>query len=753
MARKDDQALLDEIKTNFDYARAYWEPVYAEGDTDVRYATDGPWDDVDYLVRGDRPTLVLDELAQYANQLKNQVRQNKRSVKVKPEGDGANDDTALMRAGIIRGIEYKSKAQQAYSGAFGDAVDRSFGYAKLVTEFEVGTFNRCMKVVRVANPRVIYLDPDFKEADASDAKYSFEIERMHEKAFLKRWPKAEVRSFTPDHIAEAPLWLSTGDNGKYVQVASYCRLEQGTKKLVLLEDGSTLDLATVEGAKLVKLKSIDGKPVDGVALPDGRTLRAVDVRDDNDPKVVQYMTNGIEILDRTELDFTEVPIIPCFGPETWITRGGSSKREFGSLIRKARGPFKAYCYACSGAVERLGQDPKTPYEGWEGQFNTNTDFSKLATNQQGYVEFAPGIGPNGEVLATIPSKNFAEPAIQQYMLAAEQFRRAIQAAMGGSPLPTAAQRKNEKSGIALKQIEESADQGNFHFIDNYDRFLERIGRMMDAALDTVYSPNGFAGRDVPFQGEDDEHSVKRINKFQMDAKGQPIQGPDGQPAKEGFHLGESGTHGVTISTGPSSQSQRDAADDFSDSLLQHPELLGPTPNKVVALIVKLRNIGPIGDRIADIIAPPDQGPAIPPQIQQHMQEADQMVQKLTQEVDLLKAGLEIKKYTVDEQEKTKRVLGLATIQSDEARTALEQELGIIHKVADRGSEVIQNSQDRAHEAGMAADGRQHEAAMSQQDQEHQDSASEAQRQHEANLSAQQLAAQAETAKTKMAGVQ
>ncbi len=732
------EELLLEIRSNWEDAKAYWEPIYHAGDIDVRYATKGPWDEADYLARGcaadgsgGRPTLALDELTQYRNQLKNQVRQNKRAIKVKPEGDGASDETALQRAGIIRGIEYKSKAQQAYSTAFDNCVDRSFGFVKLTTDFDPGTFNRRIEIKPVPNPRVIYLSPEFKEPDASDCGWSFEIDRVSEKEFRKRWPKAEFRSFTPELIAEAPTWFISSDRGKFVQIASYCRVEQGKKKLALLQDGSTADLSQYPGAKITKAKTMEGEEVDLLTLPDGKQAIVVKVRDDNDPKVVQYVTNGIEILETNPLDFTEVPIIPCFGPETWVTEnGGSSKREFGSLIRPARGAYKSYCYACSGAIERLGQDPKTPYEGLEGQFNTNTPFQELAVNPLGYVEFSAVELPNGQTYTTLPKRNYSEPQIQQYMLAAEAFRRAIQAAMGGSPLPTAAQRQNQKSGVALERIEESTAQGQFHFIDNYDRMLQRIGRMMDAAMNVVYSPTGFAGREVPFNGEDGEHKVVRINKFT----------PEGQPDPESFHMGESGSHGVTIDTGPSSQSQRDAADKFSADLLQRPEILGPTPNKVVAEVVKLQNLGPVGTRIADLIAPPDDKGADP-----QVAAAQQIIQQMAQEIEALKRGdaikleeIKLRKYVCDEQEKTKRTLGLVQIDVAEAETLLERELGVIQSTADRAHGASESERQRQHATESEAGRMTHEASEAERartasadtqlrDQSHQASQAEAER--------------------------
>src|SRR6185369_12968704 len=117
---------------------------------------------------------------------------------------------------------------------------------------------------------------------------------------------------------------------------------------------------------------------------------------------------------------------------------------------------KLYCYARSAQCERAGMDPKTPYEGWQGQFNTPT-FQGVATGPSNtpsqFVEFALVTDPDsGHSILQKPEKNFQEPAIQQHEILAEAARRAIQAAMGGSPLPTNAQRLNDKSGVALEKI-------------------------------------------------------------------------------------------------------------------------------------------------------------------------------------------------------------------------------------------------------------------------------------------------------------
>jgi hypothetical protein len=96
-----------------------------------------------------------------------------------------------------------------------------------------------------------------------------------------------------------------------------------------------------------------------------------------------------------------------------------------------------------------------------------------------------------------------------------------------------------------------------------------------------------------------------------------------------------------------------------------------------------------------------------------------MIQQLAAEVQSLKAGEAIKKYTVDEQEKTKRTLGLIEIDAAEARLQLEQELGVIHKSTDHAHEAAQADLDRQHEAEQAQRTREASVETQAQDQLHQ----------------------------------
>jgi hypothetical protein len=511
---------------------------------------------------------------------------------------------------------------------------------------------------------------------------------MLEKEFKRAFgDKVDTRSFSDDDVASSHGWITNGDDGKHIKVASYWKLKRKKNPVWQLEDGSTIVQSDHPEARKVKQ---DGE--DHLAIPDLGIFRIVDEHDDSDNSVVQHITNGIQIIETNPTDWKEIPIIPMFGREEWVTGGGQAKRKFFSAVRHARDAYKAYCYASSVMFERLAMDPKTPYEGYEGQFETATDFENVNKNPTGYVEFKPKTTDTGEVILPMPQRHLAEPQIGQYLSAVEFARRAIQASIGGSPLPTSAQRNNQKSGIALERIENSNDQGNFHFTDNFNIALERAGRMMDDALDVVYD----TPREVGARSESGDYSTLKINQ-RHPVSGQPM----------GLHTGV-GDHGVTISTGPSSQSMRDAADGFLDNLSQNPMVFP----KIADLVVKLKNLGPIGDEIAKRLAPPG-ADGVDPAIQQHIQAAQQTIAQLQKELSDLKTGEAIKKYTVDEQEKTKRVLGLVAIDQQDAEMRLDQMLGTAKAHFQQLHDKYSQAADQQHQMAMQQLAQQHQVEQAQ----------------------------------------
>ena len=646
-----DEKLLKEITDNFDYCVREWREVREEGRTDMRFIAGDPWDPKERAARkaSGRPCVALDELSQYVNQRINDVRQNKRAVKITPKGNGASDQTAEFRGGMIRDIEYKSNAQAAYITAFENAIQRSYGYAKVSTQYVApDSFEQELVIRRVPNPDTIYLDPDAKEVDSSDMGYGFEIDTMPVSKFRKQWPDAQILNFSPEIIEQAPAWLREDR----VQVAAYWKVEKKFRNLVLLENGKPLFLDEIPGAKIQK----------GFCLfPDGARLKVINQRRTEDQTVCQYITNGVEILEENPWAGKWIPIIPCWGKEMYVDDGSGSKRILLSLVRLARDPYMAYCYARTCQIELVGMTPKIPLMGYEGQFATNTDLENINKVPLAYAEVKATTTDTGQAVLPLPQRQEWNPPIQSLELLCESTKRAIQSAVGMFNSSVGRQDSAAKSGIAIKALDLQSDQTNYHFISNYDRFLAHVGRVLDDSLEHVYD----TPREVGSRKPDETHTTVRIN--------QPYNDPQtGQPT---HNRTDQGDHDITISTGPSYQSQREEASDFADTLAQNQHLFP----LIADLVVKLKDLGPIGDEIAKRLTPPqfqsqDGQQPIPPQAAAKMQKYEQLIDSLTKEVQTLSEELRTKRLELASKERQVAIQADATVTSAEIKANSQENI-------------------------------------------------------------------------------
>ena len=573
-----EDKLIREIREDYTYARDFWRENYQEAKTDLQFVGGDPWDTQTRRQRedNDRPVLSPDELSQYLNATINNLRQSPRSIKVTPAGEDAEDKNAEQRSAIIKGIEYKSNAQSAYTNAFECAINCGFGFFRVTTKkiSKDGDVEPRIKIIE--NPLSVLMDPNAKEADYSDQKRCFVLDVIRQTDFERRYPKAQKRSFSPQDAGIAAGWLE----GQNIMIAEYWR--------------------------------IDGYDEDG----EGGT-------------VTQYVTNGFEILSETDWPGSRIPIVPVLGKKMYIPQGDQMRRMYYSMVRLARPCQKMLAYIASQEAEEYGMAPRAPIMGYTGQFETDEDaWDNLNKVPRSRIQVDPVVDQATNQLLPMPTRLPFSPNYAAYEAGYERWRRSLQAAMGITPLPTAAQRENEKSGVALSRIETQQAIGSFHFTDNFDRSLENAGRQINELITEVMDTE----RQVAVRNPDETHSLMKVVPGGAPA---PVMGADGQPsdAQDEVFDPQAGAFDVAISTGPSYQSQREEASATADLLLQESANLPIAPPQKASLIslsIKMKNLGPLGDEMAKIIDPQGDGEPVPPQAQQMIAQLQQQLQQSTQ---------------------------------------------------------------------------------------------------------------------------
>ena len=668
MAEKDpdlgtaNEELLKRIRHRYRYAMEKWKRNRDEGQKNMRYVAGDPWTEEDKQARKGRPTVCPDELNQYVNQVVNTARQNPRGVKVDPAGNGATDKLAEYRENRIRAIEYACNASQVYISGLQGAVERNVGYWRVTRAYvSDDSDEQEILLLPVQNPDLVLIDPDYKELDGSDIKWAFELDRIPMEEFEQEYPNAQKTSFSADDFGgDVQYWW----DGKSILLASYWEVKITYKKV-------------------------------------GKAERQVQSR-----TVQQYVTNGVEILRKGSVQpGPYIPIVPVFGKELWVDYsegGGDAERVLISLVSLARDSQKALAYVMSSMLENCGQIPKATVFGAVGQFETDKDaWDTLNSVYHPYVQYDMIVDAANNPLPA-PNRVQLTPDFQAYSVGSDICRRAIQAAMGISPLPTAAQRQNQKSGTALSKIQSEQAVGSYHLVDAYDRAIKLTGRIMNHWLASI----DVGDTERPVRLADGKHKLVQINSD--------------EPIEENGHIyhfpiaDDKGRYQVTISAGPSHESQREEGSEFVDTLMENlPQMgfLSPQQHaQIIALGIRLKQLGPLGDQMADIISPPNAGqqPQIG-QLQQQVQQTNQKMQEMQavlQKLMIERQGRVIENQGKLQLEAVKHAAAMSEADKDRETKLAVAEISTKAQISSEREGMVHDLEsqfhDQAHEVAMNA---------------------------------------------------
>ena len=503
--KQSDKDILATARQRYKLAEEAEREIRREAKIDLEFAAGNQWDTDDVRRRnamvqgGKRPCLTFNKLTGPLAMVANEARMNPPSIEVLPVDSSSDADTAKVIEGMIRHIQYVSKAEQVYETALEQSTKGGFGHFKVISRFCGNkTFNQELRIERIVNPFNVLIDPFAKEADKSDANYAFELEWVSHEEYEAEFGKTEIvqMGFYAGLINPAPEWISN----EGVLVARYWYVEVETKTLVAIEwpDGKVTN------------EYVDELPAElplgmQYALgPDGEKME----REDQIRHVRMVRMNGVEILDKTEWKGQWIPVLVALGEEMYV----ENKRYLFSLIRFARDPQKLYNFYRSSEAETVMLGTKAPWIGVKGAFK-DPRWATANTVPWAYLEYEPlDIAGNP---APMPVRNIAEPPIQALTIGAAQASDDIKATTNIYDASLGA-RSNETSGVAIRQRQSQGGLSNFHFIDNLNRAILQCGAILCDLIPKIYD----TPREVRILGEDMKEEIVKVNQKWLDDYGQ-----------------------------------------------------------------------------------------------------------------------------------------------------------------------------------------------------------------------------------------
>ena len=504
---------LQDYKRALDYDRENREAAL----DDSAFVAGEQWPDDLLAARANRPCMTVNRLPSFIRQVANEIRIKPPAIQVVAMED-ADRDLADVQEGLIRSIEAVSSARRAYASAIEDSTRCGMGFLRVMTDYATeDSFDQEARIRHIDNPMSVLMDPDMVDPLGSDAKFAFVLDTMSEQAFREAYPdkSSGMDGDATTEMQSREGWLS--DNR--VQIAEYWCVEETPVDVLLLEDGTVVDVSEYDA--MVEAYNQDADAFQLVAteaqaeaattgaepeLPDPPQAPPLPAYNaDGTPrtrkvkrrKVMSYLMSGGEFLEGpTEWVGSRIPIVPVWGEVYRI--GDRTVRT--SLIRFAKDSQRMINFWRSASVEALALAPRAPVLITAQQVKGHElDWANAGLDNPAvlvYNETGSGV-PTRLMPPTMQAAMFNEAAVAQDDLKATTG--IYDAALGA--------RSNETSGKAIMARQREGDISTYAFIDNLMQAVEEIGRILVNIIPRVYD----AQRQIRILGPRMETKVLTVN--------------------------------------------------------------------------------------------------------------------------------------------------------------------------------------------------------------------------------------------------
>ncbi len=661
--------IIEEAKKRFEQVQEAEADLRRKSLDDLEFLAGNQWpaQALRDRARDQRPALVVNRLDQFVQHIANAQRQNRVSARCFPVDDKGDIETAEVRQGIIRHIEYNSGGTLAYDTAAFYAVAMGFGYWRQITEYsDPRSFDQDIKLERIANPFQAYLGPHTMP-DGSDAEWGFIVNDYTKQEYEQEYPRSEAVALDWETIGLAhPGWV----NGESIRVVEYYKTEWRDDKLIRLLNGEVRlrsELSDEEQGRIAQEVGEDGKP--GPMQRDTRI-----------PSVKWYKLNALEILDETDWPIPKIPIVKVTGHELTV----NGKLILKGIVRNLKDAQLQYNFMLSAQTEAVDSS-KGQVVMFEGQEEGHEEEWRNLNKQQ--VLRAKPTDLKGQPLPP-PSRlapNMSIPAMTEARMLASEDLKALtgvyDAALGN--------RSNETSGRGILARQQQTETANFHFQDNLLLSITHSTRMLVHLMTYIYDSE----RVVRIVGEDDSQKIVRINAaFSPD-----MEKRFGQKRGYDFSVGK---YDVVCSAGPAFQTRRqEASERMTAAFTAVPQLFQTAGD----LYFRAQD-WPYAQEIADRIRPRDDKKAdIPPQAQQQIAQMGQMVELLTKELNAKNALIENKQMELDSRERIEMAKIKVSMMETQLKLDSQEAIALLQaEIEGIKARIEVSSAQLAEETGRAA---------------------------------------------------
>lgn len=439
---------------------------FSMGDSDNNYQ----WPDGIRRERNTRPCLTMNLIRQHNNQVLNPRKRSRSEATVTAAGMGASPDSAKILRAVMRDIQYNSRAQAAYAIGGEFQVYGGIGYWRLITKWLPDSFDQEIEVAPIEDPLSVYLDPDIKQRDGSDANFGFIFDNVPNEEFFEAYPEFE-------HLmTNAPLGVGTGDGDwigqTHTRVCEYFRRVQTPDRLYSFVGPDGLR----RNVKKSLLNRAMVRALDSSELTHSRDIW----REEIEWKLIV----GERVIDETVWPGANIPIIRCVGEQTVID-GIMDRKGHTRWMKDAQRMFN---YNASSQVEFVALQSKTPWVSSAAAIEEQETLWNSANTQNHSVLIFNHVDDEGNAIPPEAMPRRQEPpnaspayetgmksAFDQMMMTSGQWQN--QMGMQG----------NERTGAAIDARTDQGDTATYHLQANYQDALVATGMQIIDLIPKIYT--------------------------------------------------------------------------------------------------------------------------------------------------------------------------------------------------------------------------------------------------------------------------
>lgn len=570
----EDRSILQEAKDRFKRCQDYESDFRRLYLMDVKFNladADNGWQWPDDLRRdreaNKRPALTINKTARLVSMITNDARENKPSVSIKPTGQEASFKSAQVYEGLVRDIEYKSTAQAIYDEAVDSQVEGGIGYWRVNTIYtDDDSFDQEIRIQPVQNQLGVYLDPDIKQKDGSDALFGFIFTEEPRQEFEKRHPDFDLQNAGNNTgLDEADTWVRDDQ----VRSAEYYRILEKNDELFYVEDDK-------QSEPLIFKASEAPKGFRDTLIPGKFKSRKIVTRQLEWFKIV-----GDRIMDRRKLKGTYVPIVRVVGIERVI----EGKLERKGFVRGLKDPQRMFNFNASQEVEGVALQTKVPFFGPKAAFEGNETMWANA-NRQNYAYLSYNhLDADGNPLP--PPQRMEPPKSVEAFLQGMQVADNQLAMVAGMENAHQGRDGNERSGKAISERQRQGDKANALWINNLAMAIRFTGRIIIDLVPHTYDTK----RVVQILNVDGTQAEVTIDP-NADQAYQEVKEPDIVRVMFNPNVGK---YEVQSDVGPAYATQRQEAwNAFTQIVTGAPDMIG----KIGDLMFRAADF-PMADKIAE----------------------------------------------------------------------------------------------------------------------------------------------------------